>query len=592
MDERILRKISRRLTLDKDFIDQCKAYDDIAEMRWEMPTGLADKDWAVKFVSPMGHNAEKTATNIFDTYNPKWDVLPFGPENGDDAEEYELFLEWHMAKANLHGDVEPSREAMRHSLRYNRVCGNLDYLPYWLPKDRNKWTDEQKEIVSEAPFCIYMHSPACVRYEMGKYGLRWVASTTLVPAADVIDHWSIYESDSKAGKKIAAALKKVEALLDEDEEAKVVLVDYTDNKRRYVCCWMTQDSEVNLDIFDDKGKTGTEVIDVLDGENELGFINWVIASGSSDALFSVLHSGDLWVNSNRTETIKRSITYRRAVYPLFLKEGQGPPLETDYSGDVDVLEVPVGTKATQLMPPPLDPAFNELSGQDQSLMAQSVSIQNLSAVNPASNVQFATVQAWIQLALTDLEPYKRTDERFWAAIGKMAFRWLYKTDSVEIGYRSYDKGPQKKKGQKIMIDPKSFDPAKMFVTAKLLPNTPTDKTQLTNQALQLKQGGFPIPDEEAIERLGYGNPEALKARWQKEQIENKALANFFAMLDGQTQIMLQNAAMAMAQQQQMQQQPQQAPAPPIMPEGQAVNPAQGGMPPAMAAPEMTRTQIR
>lgn len=581
MDDKILTRVSRRVTLDESRNSEFKAFDDMVNMEYELPSGLAGREDVVKFVDPAPHDAEKVACNIFDTYNPKWDVLPRGPDDKDSAEELERWLEWMMQRANEHGETEPFRKMMAHSLRYGMVAAQLDYLPYWQNGTKDK---AQKEWAGGGPFCIVLHHPSSVHYEMGSYGLRWVASVTNCPAADVIDHWEAYTD-----KKVKGALKKIDAFLEDDEEARLTVVDYTDHNKRYVSCWITEGEEPDLD-------NDAEEIVLVDEENKLPFINWVVAVGSGDPLLTTLHRGNLWTNANLTETIKRSTAFRRAFYPLLMEEGQGEEVQTDYTGATDKLIVPPGKKVTQLIPPPIDQAFNQLSAEDQGRMSQSTSMQSLLSLgNNNNNVQFATINAIIQINMTQLESYKRTMEKALKGLGKMAFKWIKFVGKSETAYRPAPGGNGLMQGQQISIGPEDFDEETLFIEAKLIPNAPTDKMQLVNMAVQLKQAGFRIPDSEAIERLGYGNPEALAERWAQEQMEQTALQQFIKERDAELQVQTQAAIMQLQLQSQGQppqeQPPQQQGQAPVMPGGQGMNPAMGGSSPMEAAPDMTRTAI-
>lgn len=581
MDKAILLKVARRQKLDENTISEYNSIDKMVKMQWEMPDGLKAKEWAVKFVSPLAHNAEKTACNIFDTYHPKWDILPYGPEDKDTANDLETFLEWHMDKAGSHGEAEPNRLMMVHSVRYNKVCVQFDYLPYWLDRDKSKWTDEQKEQVSQSAFCEYIHLPHNVRYEMGSYGLRWVALVVPTPAANVIDYWKAYSDDKTYGKKIKSAIAKIEALLEEDPEATVVLLDYTDKDRRYVACWEGDEVNANTLMAMENG----DVIEILSADNKIGFINWVIVSGSSDSLLSVLHRGDLWVNLNRTGTIQRSNTYRTAFPVEFIKEGTGGDVEVDYSGDTNIANAPLGTKLTPVPQRPIDPAFNELLGQDTQIAAQSVGIQNLASLGSPSNVQYATINAWIEMMLNDLEPYKRTVEKIQQSLGMMVFKWIKATGTESTGYYK-NKTKTREAGYAVSVGPEDFDYERLHIEVKLLPAS--DKMQFANMIGILKQNGLAIPDKEFVERLGFGNPEVLEDMWMDEQVDRAALQTFIEKMKMEVQIMAQQAQMAMQQQ-------GQANAPqgqPAIPQGQGFNPANGGTPPAVAAPQMTRTQMQ
>lgn len=567
-------------------MDECASFDNMVNMVYEPPEGLSAMEDAVFFVDPGAHDAEKVAANIFDTYNPKWDILPRGPSDKDNAEKLERWLEWQMAMTNLHGETEPSRIAMTHSLRYNRICAQMDYLPYWLPKDKKKWTKEQKQMMKGGPYCIILHKPHCVHYEMGKYGLRWVASVALVPAGEVLDHWEGYANKTTdEGKKIAKAVKQVQDILDDDPEAEVVLVDYTSIDKRYVACWVAE--TIEFDILDEKDDR--DLIEFVDGDNPLEFINWVISVGSSDALLTTLHRGHLWQNTNDAESIKRTAAYRLAFQPAYLEEGVGEDVEADFTGTQVGMKVPAGKKVTWLIPRQLDPAFNELSAQDRTLMNSSTSIQQISNVSNSSNVQYATADLFMQISLTQLESYKRTFEKAWKELGILCFQWLKQADATEIGYRRADKGKPLARGEQIVVGPNDFVQDELFIECKLIANTPTNKMQLVNMAVQMKQAGLQVPDEEHIEKLGFGNPEALQERWFEEQTtllafqmfteeQKAALQMMIAQKQAEMQMQMQNAALEASGQAN----PDQGQ--PVIPGGEGANTNNGGMPGVMSAP--------
>lgn len=573
MDKDILRKVARRQKLDEEKIKEWNSTDNMVNMRWEIPDSLRDKEWVVKFVSPLAHNAEKTACNIFDTYHPKFDVQPYGPEDKETAKDMEAFLEWNMNKAGSHGEVEPNRLMMIHSTRYNKICVQFDYLPYWLDRDKTKWTDGQKEQVSQSPFCEYVHPPQNVRYEMGSYGLRWVSLVVPTPAASVIDYWQAYSENRKYGKKIQSAIAKLNDLLEEDAEAKVVLLDYMDSDRRYVACW--EGDEVSPDSILEMKRD--DVIEILNTGNEIGFINWVIVSGSSDSLLAALHRGDLWVNLNRTGTVQRSNIYKSAFPIEWIEEGVGEEIELDFSGDTNKAVVPAGKRLTQTQPKPIDPALNELLAQDTQIAAQTVGIQNLASLGSPNNMQSSTLQAWIEMMLTDLEPYRRTVEKVQKQLAMMVFKWIKATGSSATGYYK-SKTRNRAAGYAVEINPDDFDYDKLQIEARLLPAS--DKVQFANMIGILKQNGLAIPDKEFVERLGFGNPDVLEDEWLDEQVTRAALKSFVDQMNMGVQIMAQQAMAKI----QSQSQPPPSNSQPANPQGQGFNPANGGTPPVMANP--------
>lgn len=589
--EKIIGAISRKMTLDASFIDDCVAYDQMEAMEWSVP--WKTQEWVRKRVSTDAHDVLKTATNLFDVHNPKWEILPRGPADAEEAEELERWLEWQMLLANRHGDQEPFRQMLKHSVKYNRVTAQLDYAPYWVTaKEGDMWQD-----AINAPFCIVVHNPANVRYEMGKYGLRWVAPVSNIPAGECIDHWMAYESDSKYGKKIKGAIKKIQKLLDDDEEARVIYVDYTSKEYRWVFAYPTDTDTIpdELEIPDDG------VIEFVYGENELGFINWVVSVGTSDPLLYSMHHGGLWENQNLLDTLSDSTVIRRAFFPLLAhKSASGKPLEVDFSGAEAVIEENAadGEDTRVLQPPPLDPGIREMMDRNSQKGASATGLKGLSTLAQGSNEQFATVNVRLQVAKSQLDPYIRNFEKAAIELARLAFLWIYKSDDTITGYRTKDKDKQrnKVKGQKINIGKKDFDPKTMVIQCELLSNTPSDEMQRMNVYSQAVQIGLPIPKKQIVERMDWGEGDVLEQDWLKEQVQQMALANFSEYQKGLMTMMLQ----------QMMQPP--APPPPaggmsppeqmggaaegMMPEGIGADPNMQGAPPAMGAPSMTQTATR
>jgi hypothetical protein len=214
----------------------------------------------------------------------------------------------------------------------------------------------------------------------------------------------------------------------------------------------------------------------------------------------------------------------------------------------------------------------------------------------------------IQISKSTLDPYIRNFEKVAVELARLAFLWVQKSGDTLTGYRTKAKNPEMGKvaGQKINIGPADFDPKTMVVQCELLSITPSDEMQRMNVFSQAVQLGLPISKGDIVERMGWGEADVMKQDWLKEQIEQMALANFQKLQDLQLQMQQQQAQMAMqmqAQQAQMQMQQQQAPQGPqgmvppeqmggggegMIPGGQMNNP-NGALPPAMSAPQMTRS---
>lgn len=592
MDVKLINKIKRQMELTEGEVEDFQGYDDIVAMKNEGIPNLKAKDYYSQFNDTTGRDVVQQAVNIYATQRPKWEVLPRGLGDIETAETFERVIEWYMWKAAQHGRKRFHSESLIHACKYNRICGQLE------------WLDEYS-------FCVKLYHPSSIKYEYGAK-LQWVAVVNNVMAVSVIERWQEFR---EIDKDIDAALKKIEALVDEDSSQRVMYVDYTDEKKRYTYCYPVSDEIVDDELgIDDNGKEKDGLISIQDKDNALGFINWAIAEGEGDPLLAPLLKGGLYKNINDSETIKRTMTYKIAFFPNFLQQGSSnEDLDIDYSGDETIAKAPVNVQVTQLQQPPINPAFNELSAQDRGLMTASLGIGQTATLQ-ASNVQHSTLQELLTVRLAQLEPYKRTAEQFMTQLAILMFRWSKKNNKILKAARMYSKGQDKPKGQEILVTPDDINLDALYIECQILPNNQNDQMQLVNQISMLKQSGIHIPDKEFVEKLNMGNPAVLDEEWQKQELFNAVLQaklkELMAEVDVKTQaaIMQIQAGIQMQQQQQQleqqmamaQQQPQggpagQAPAQQGQPlpsdqmtSGQGFNAAAGGTPPQTANPSITQ----
>jgi hypothetical protein len=72
MDSKTIESIQAAMDRDSTSQDYFKAYDDIDNLVWNLPTGWETKDYIRKRISTEGHDDLRSLGNIFDTHNPKW----------------------------------------------------------------------------------------------------------------------------------------------------------------------------------------------------------------------------------------------------------------------------------------------------------------------------------------------------------------------------------------------------------------------------------------------------------------------------------------------------------------------------------------
>ena len=608
LDKTLINRIYRQYELAEEEIEDYTAYDDIVAMKWEGIPNLRDEDYYVQYIDTTGRDIVQQAVNIYSTQRPKWDVLPRGLGDVDTAEEFERVIEWYMWKAAQMGRKRFHSEALINACKYNKVCAQLE------------WVDNY--------FCVKIYHPSSVVYEYGNK-LQWVSVVNNVTAVSIIEHWSAYakegwEEKTTRGDQIGKALRKIQELSDDDPGQRMMYVDYTDDKRRYIYCFPVSDERIDDSFgYDDNGKEKDDVIVIQDKTNELGFINWAIAEGEGDPLLSPLLKGGMYNRINEEETILRTKAFRIAFEPMYLQQGREDADATiDYSGGEVVMKAPQGASITKLNATPLDPAFGQLAAQDKNAMTNAIGIASSSTMM-ASNIQHSTLQEQIKLRLAQLEPYKRITEQAFVQIAYLMFKWAKKKDKIlkgQVLYTQNSKAVEKgnyERGSEINIEPAQINLDALYIECRILPNNDNDKLQITNQIAMLKQSGIAIPDDEFMEMLYMGSPDILRARYEKQEIRNAALQAKLKEIvaevdiamqmkmkqfDAQLNMQVQQAQMQQqqAQMQQQQQMPQGAPQGQVPPQdgmpmpsdattqGQGMNAAQGGMPPQQANPELTQ----
>ena len=583
--EQILKRIARTIELEEEYDEICRELDCIVGMQWTLPAELAKQDWARAHIDTSGHDAIRGGLNIFDTQTLKWDVQPITPTDADRAERLEFFLEWQFSRVNALG--QPLRKSLQNSLMYDRCIAQVEYLPYWGGKPKNG-----------NYFCVTMHKNAY--FGMGKYGLDWIAAVEVMTAFDIINHWRAYENETDSGKKIKSVLAALEEDALEDSETEYIFIDYTDKKKRLVCFYPSESGDLD-DVIEEMSE---DVVVLMDEPNDLGFISWAVGEGRKDPLLAPLAISKLWSNYNMLESFIQSGVFKNTYLPVAIETTMtGEPHDIPTDGSVPTVTLRPGENYQPISPAPIDPRMRELADRYRNFIQSVTSLQALSNYDIKGNLQFATLNAQVQLALSMLEPPRKNVEVMWAEVGRLMFQWIdYTGDTVSAYFKgTKGTGVNKANGYEFALSKEDFELDKIFISCELTPNTPTDRLQRMQYIAQIKQT-FPtsVPEAELIETLKIGNPQALREEREREIIRETALQVFQARAQAEVQKeMSQFQAELQAQMQQQQQQAmmeaqmqqQQAQQPQPFPQGDGASNQSGGMPAAMSNPEMSRTQM-
>lgn len=519
-DKRIINKIKRQRTLTASEKADMLEYDKIVAMEWEGIPGLADKEYYVEYRDTTGRDVIQQATSVYAVQRPKWNVLPRGPKDRDRAEEYERLIEWYMEKAAQYGRKPFFSEIMTHISKYNKACSQLE----WIEEDGGY-------------FCVKPLQPGVVDYEFGSK-IQWFSITNNVTAVSILEHWDGYKGDSRtenarvkksdnevyAADTIGASLKRIEKLVEDDEEQRMMYVDYTDANRRYVYCYPVSDERIDDSLgYGDDGKEVDGLIVIQDKKNTLGYVNCVVTENEGDPLLAPLLKGKYYDNINDLMTMKATTLFRRGLYPMFSQEGRsdvGPVI--DYSGDADTIIPPQGARLTQLIPPPLDPGYDAMEAQMRQRMNSSMGVQNTSQAN-VSNVQNSTLNSMIELWLMQYEPIKRTAEKHHEQLAMLMLLWAKKKGKVLKAFRRYGKSDDKPMGQEVLLTPDEIELDMFSIKCTILGNSPNSRLQIANEISMLKNVGLQIDESEYIEQLNIGDPHTHKVMYEKKQLRDAVL---------------------------------------------------------------------
>lgn len=592
VDKQITDKIARKLEETRPLRDLFLAIDDIDKLNWDLPEALSAEEWARIDIDTSGHDALKAAANIFSAYLPKWDVQPRGPKENDNAEILEAWLKWQYSLIDRRSGSSVWN-LMKQSVTYDMYCARVDYLPYYI---KGKKTAKQRNHLRNGSFVVIEEHPANILWERTPYGLEWVSVAENTLASEIMNYWLPYP-EAKAG------VDKLKELIENDEEATVNYFDYYDYDKRVVYFYESETLNEE-DVGADR-----DVTYLLNGKNELGFIPWAISVGGTgyekdaehrvDPLIASLHRSGSWSNQCLRESLQTSKTMKRWGLPdMITVTPSGEGKEIDYTGNADQIALRAGEDAKPYVPPPLDPGLRELIDRGRVRMNRSVGVDALQNSGITGNMQFATFNAQIQIALASLAKPRRVAEQALTQIGIIMFEWLDFTGHTVSGFRTSDagtEGPTVERGAQISISNNDFDMETLFISAKMMPNNPTDRLQRMNFAIQANKE-LQVPLSELLESLDLGNSDVLQERWQQEQLDAATLMTF---IETQKQMALMQVQMQAQQAMQQQQPPgtQNTPGPqsgantPPSQEtanGPGFNAAEGGTPNQVASPADTR----
>jgi hypothetical protein len=240
----------------------------------------------------------------------------------------------------------------------------------------------------------------------------------------------------------------------------------------------------------------------------------------------------------------------------------------------------------------LDPAISESYDRIDDEIKTTTVAEILVSGQPMGGVEaFAAYNLQVQTAVAGLGGIKNLEERFDSELGTTMLLLSHYTGQDIVGYGNPE----------WTIDSEDIDPSRIYISVELKVDVPIDRVQRITAAATLAQNAD-YPMERIIEFLGDTDPQGAMKLYYKEQIRKAYLTGVLQKVQAEGSGELEQMAQMLEQAMQALEQVQQAPQGPTgngrtppMPggglegvEGQGMNPAAGGLPPATVAPGVTR----
>jgi len=561
--------------------------DKLWNCEWELPEGLAGKDWVRAFRLTGPHDAMFAAARTFSDKDPFIDIQPLSPIDKENAESIETVLKWHLSRAKRRAPKDPIYEIMVNAVKYSEVAFQVLYLPHELKRPGSRL----KTISGGGDFAFRVHNPQNVYAKYSDYGLEGVGVTSLMTASSVAN---MFDKDNKGviamKKKISSGLAKGESLESVMDDTWISYFDYTNHEDRGI--WGT--------ISNNKLVVETADPDFvfMDEPHDLNFFPWVYRKDDHPLMKPVIDAG-LYGNACTLATLRYYITITRVAQAgSWSKTASGEGVEVDYTDPGGQVKLRHGDEFGVLQPAQIDPNINMLIESVNADIRQATVAEALTTIEKfaGGGTPFSTVNAILQAAISSLSPITKLGEAALEDGLYQMLHWIKKSGKMTIGYRTSDKNrdnPEQSIGAQVVIDPEQIDPDNTYIKVTLQADTPSDKQQRINMANEMLNLG--VTPQYAMETNGIDFTEQNYndfLEWKYAQAEVEADVQRIMMQPQlevqQMQIQQQQQAEAQLQQQTAQQEMQSANA-------QAFEQTRGrssvGNPPIQSVPGMGREQI-
>jgi hypothetical protein len=306
-------------------------------------------------------------------------------------------------------------------------------------------------------------------------------------------------------------------------------------------------------------------------------------------LFFPIVMTESWANANIAGTIEMAGAIATAHKPdqiITSPRGEDAPT-VDHGEPGGVLNLMPGEVYQQIQKAGLDPAVMEVKDRLANAMQRSALADILVTGQPMGGVEaFAAYNLQIQIAISSLGDIKHLAERYYESAIETMLLLTHYTGGEISGYGDSLK--------KYVIDSEQIDPDSIYVSVELKTDVPVDRQQRITSALQMADR-IPYDPIRILEFLGEADPEGAIRGYKLWQMDQADMAGRLQRIQAEATGELEQLRQAVGMMQQQMAQMAQAPPAPENEglgvegvEGEMFNPAEGGIPAAMASPGATR----
>lgn len=511
-------------------------------------------------------DALDSATTALSSLMPVFNVIPHGKNLNEleRANSTEQVICYCFKEADRRGVGTVRRDVTISALRYDMICVMVEDLLHKFPKEKSKWSKQQKRAFRQGRFLIRVYNPSYIFPKISSAGLVGVLHAELFPADDAVKNWKLYEGNEEWWPKISEAVELIEEQAAAMEDPYFIQFYWMDDDK--VRVWGKVVDGVQ-EIVDSSGD-----IRLVDSDNELDFFPWVIRVGGSrldtnrkyqvmPLLAKLFHSGT-WENINLFGSLVFSEPIRRLREPKDVAKTTDGRLPNVDRSDGSTVGIRSNEDYTRLSPSQMDPEGPNVVEKLRASANRSTGASILGdTATLKSNTPFSTYQAMLQVALGMLDAFKENMENAYVDIVLKFFEWSEFTDRPIEGLRtkaySQSGAVIRGQGEELLMQKKDFDINWLYkaIECEVKSKTPTDYRQQIDAAQNLV-AAFGYSKRQALEDIGKKNPDLILDEGRLELMQDAVFQNRLQEKAAEVQLRIQRKQMAMQNEFQMQAQAQ------------------------------------